>query len=228
VFAYGEGGGGGINGLIPCERVIGYGFRGDTRPPGEVKGAGGFLPNYTRPAHIKQHAEKVLAALKEAKNPGQQGPPVLTDAGKQKLEQLRKESEGGALNLTDFITNQEFKGFISTSKSIKVAQAFATSGPIFGGKYAPYRVPGWVYACFVEGAFHIPRQFDTPLGLIDEQELTMPGLVEWQDVVACREVSKPGTECRFTGPVYMKPSLLEKDWDAAIAIWCLLSGKSQG
>src|SRR5262249_7802408 len=52
-----------VNGIIPFERVIAYGFRGETRPPGAVKAAGGFLPNYTRPDHIRKHQEK----LKEAR-----------------------------------------------------------------------------------------------------------------------------------------------------------------
>ncbi|MBR0642636.1 hypothetical protein [Plastoroseomonas hellenica] len=37
---------------LPFERVIAYGFRGDSRPPGAIKNAGGFNPNYTRPDQI--------------------------------------------------------------------------------------------------------------------------------------------------------------------------------
>src|SRR5262249_22708191 len=105
-----------VNGIIPFERVIAYGFRGETRPPGAVKAAGGFLPNYTRPDHIRKHQEK----LKEAR-----AKPDLE--GKIKALFQWGGGETGALNLQHFIANQTYRGFISTTKSVAVAKYFATT-----------------------------------------------------------------------------------------------------
>jgi len=53
----------------------------------------------------------------------------------------------------------------------------------------------------------------------------MPGMLDWENVVACRKVRSNG---EFEGPVYMKHSLVRSDTKAATEIWHLLSGKSQG
>jgi len=53
----------------------------------------------------------------------------------------------------------------------------------------------------------------------------MPGMLDWENVVACRRVLRTG---KFEGPVYMRPALQRKDPKAAKKIWKLLSGKSQG
>src|SRR5262249_15787151 len=87
-------------GPITFPRVNAYGFRGETRPRGAIKGAGGFLPNYTRPAHIATHAENYQKAKA---------------ANDQSALDKWKQAEQGALNLPNFIKDQTFKGFISTT-----------------------------------------------------------------------------------------------------------------
>ena len=57
-----------------------------------------------------------------------------------------------------------------------------------------------------------------------EQEMTVAGMIDWEDVVACREVKKTG---EFHGPVYMRRFLGRTDKAASMKIWKLLSGKSQ-
>jgi hypothetical protein len=198
-----------LNGIIPFERVIGYGFRGETRPPGVVKGAGGFLPNYTRPEHVRKHDEKLKKA-KAAKDLN-----ALLECA---------EAEGGALDLERFIADQTFRGFISTTKSIAIAKNFATSKWAYGMN-VPGAVEGWVYACLVVGAFHLPPKGAHSWIKFNEQELAMPGMLDWENVVACRQVKRDG---EFEGPVYMKPALERTDPKAARKIWKLLSGKSQG
>jgi len=172
---------------VPFQKVIAYGFRGDSRPPSGIKNAGGFLPNYTRPAHIEKH--KGLA-------------------------------QDQALNLQSFIANQEYGGYLSVTKSVAVAKAFATG---LGGTTG--RGAGWVYACFAEGGFHLPAQGAHPWVKFNEQEISMPGILDWSDVVGCRHVQQDGN---FDGNVYLKRTLFHEDPKAAVEIWELLSGLSQG
>lgn len=53
----------------------------------------------------------------------------------------------------------------------------------------------------------------------------MPGILDWDDVVACRHVRQDGN---FDGNVYVKRTLAHQDPTAAVHIWELLSGLSQG
>jgi hypothetical protein len=181
------------------ERVVCYGFRGDTRPPILVKEAGGFNPNYTRPDHIAMH-----------------------EASKGRIsDDDYRQREEGALDLQKFIQDQTFRGFVSTTKSVIVAKNFGTG---YTGTS-----DGWVYVCFVEGGVHLPPATGLEGGhawvLSSEQEISMPGLLEWEDVVGCRHVKRDGD---FDGPVYLKQNLKQEDRLACIEIWDLLSGKSQG
>ena len=183
---------------IPKEfdRVIGYGFRGDTRPPMEVKEAGGFNPNYTRADHIAKHKDK------RATDPT-----------------AHVKEETGALDLERFVKSQFLGGFLSTSKSIACAKEFAT------GYTSPRRGDGWVYACFVEGGIHLPPKGKHAWVKYAEQEIAMPGILDWDDVVGCRRVKRDGV---FDGPVYLRSDLELQDPNAYTEIWDLLSGKSQG
>lgn len=172
---------------VSFDRVITYGFRGDSRPPGAIKNAGGFLPNYTRPAHIEKHW--LLAQDK-------------------------------ALDLQKFIQDQEYGGYLSVTKSTAVAKGFAIG---YGGTTEPG--PGWVYACFVEGGFHLPARGTHAWVKFYEQEISMPGIIDWEDIVGCRYVQGNGL---FDGSVYLKDPFLYTDAMAAVEVWELLSGKSQG
>ncbi|MEP9375854.1 hypothetical protein ABLE91_03995 [Aquabacter sp. CN5-332] len=136
-----------------------------------------------------------------------------------------------ALNLPRFINNQFYGGYCSVSKSYGVAKAFATNanGTVVDG--GP-RNAGWVYVCLVEGGFVIPAKgtvvtvgSDTGAIPYNEQEISMPGILEWDDVVACRKVHRTGA---FEGRIYIKQSLIMHDIYAAREIFFLLSGLSQG
>jgi hypothetical protein len=186
-------------------RYVTYGFRGDTRDPVGLQ-QDKFTPNYTRPKHIQAKAKAMGVAEKDV----QQAEPM---------------------NLSRFLGNQSLGEFISTSKSVLIARLFATTTwPTHMPDY--YSTDGWVYACFVEGAIEIPpmgtytgqdgtTKFNVPY---NEQELSMPGMLDWDDVVACRRVLIDG---RFTGPVYIHPALQDRDRTAAPIIYDLLSGKKQ-
>ena len=189
----------GGSGKVPFQRVIGYGFRGDTRNPAAIHAAGGFTPNYTRPDHIQQKIGK-----------SDTSPNINWD------DDVHKK----ALDLGAFLANQQYGGYVSTSKSYAIAKHFGTG----------YRSkPGWVYVCFVEGGFHIPPGGKVQKGVnipFDEQELAMPGMFDWEDVVAYREVTAAGM---FSGDVYIRPTLHSEERSEVFnTIWDLLSGKSQG
>jgi hypothetical protein len=131
-----------------------------------------------------------------------------------------------AMDLSRFLGDQTLGEFISASRSVAIARYFGTS-TWNGAQMIPQSTDGWVYACYVEGGIVVPPQGNhggvwVPF---NEQELTMPGQFDWADVVACRRVLQTG---RFTGPVYVKPELENMDHAAAIEIYDLLSGKSQG
>ena len=172
---------------VPFEHVIAYGFRGDSRPPSGIKNAGGFLLNYTRPAHIERNVAQ---------------------------------AQDQALNLQRFIANQEYGGYLSVTKSIAVAKGFAIG---LAGTTPPG--PGWVYVCFAEGGYHLPAHGAHAWVKFNEQEISMPGILDWADVVGCRHVRSDGS---FDGNVHLKRTLWYEDPTAAVKIWELLSGLSQG
>jgi len=207
---------------IPFPRVNSYGFRGDNRAPSGIKNAGGFNPNYTRPAHIAEAKDKGIdAAIAE----GLAREEVMKNARSLDLPGFKN-----ALDLPAYILAQQLGGYISVTRSYAVAKFFAAG---MGGT-TDQRGPGWVYACFVEGAFVLP-----PKGSIipaegtrpeikvpyNEQELAMPGVLDWEDVIGCRRVDANGV---FTGNIFMRASMFQEDADSAIQIWKLLSGESQG
>ncbi|GGF78596.1 hypothetical protein GCM10007301_43220 [Azorhizobium oxalatiphilum] len=185
---------------LPLKRVIAYGFRGDSRPPSVIRSAGGFNSNYTRPDHIAQ-------------------------------AQTMGKPDNRALDLPTFLGNQHFGGYISVCKSYAVTKGFATNMNSTTG--AASRHAGWIYACFVEGGFDIPPRGVIPASNThpdiiipyDEQEISMPGLLDWRDTVACRQVDMRGA---FEGNIFIKEEFMLQDPDACMQIYFLLSGISQG
>ena len=99
------------------------------------------------------------------------------------IEDNKGKAQDQALNLQRFIANQEYGGYLSVTKSIAVAKAFATG---MGGT-TPVAA-GWVYACFAEGGFLLPKQGDHGWVKFNEQEISVPGILDWADVVGCRHV----------------------------------------
>ncbi len=204
-FAYSD-----VLSSLSIPRVNAYGFRGDSRTPSEIKNAGGFNPNQTRDEQLINAEKDHKDAIKWRK-----------DGGGMTM------NSSTALNLPVFLKNQFLGGFISVTKSIAVAKSFACG---MGGTTS--RNPGWVYACFVEGGFEIPKVDnlitfdgkDVPVPY-NEQEIAMPGLIEWEDVVACRAVDRDGW---FKGRIFIRQSFYSSDKEAFHQIYRLLNGQSQG
>lgn len=189
--AYSQGGGG-----DEVPRIIAYAFRGDARTPEQMRDAGGFWPNATRQDQAKQISQKL-------------------SGGKGKTEE---EWSKDALNLKGHIGDPFLKGYVSTSKSIKVAKGFAQdcagSSPV-----------SYVYVLFVEGGFNIPKK-GVPWEMFSEHEIAFPGGFDWDDVVAYRKIDVAAQ--KFTGDIFLRPGAL-KDEPAELKkeIMALLSGKPQ-
>jgi hypothetical protein len=139
------------------------------------------------------------------------------------IQQFVGKAQDQALNIAAFLSDQKYGGYISVCKSYAIAKSFASGkgGTTTSGA-------GWVYACLAEGAFDIPPK-GTPIGAttvpFNEQELSMPGILDWDDVVGCRRVDQTGT---FEGNIFLRKTLRNQDPQACTEIWRLLSGKSQG
>jgi hypothetical protein len=125
-----------------------------------------------------------------------------------------------ALNLDRFLSDANYGGYISVAKSYAIAKEFVRD-----------RGGGWVYACLVEGAFDLPpkgRHRDLVGRKIevvrDEQELSMPGIIDWDDVMGYRKVDATG---KFEGNIWLRTVMQNQDPKAYRTIWDLFSGQSQ-
>lgn len=88
------------------------------------------------------------------------------------------------LHIGRMVAEPAIKGYISTSKSIRIAKAFS----IFRDSVKP----GWVYCVRVSG-FEIPPQFTHVwTSFFDEAEIAVPLVIPWQDVIAARRVLADG------------------------------------
>jgi hypothetical protein len=261
---------------VDLQRVVGYGFRGDSRDPITLKDkfSGAFTPNFTRSdQNVKVHqslvetvkgnlpkvqqqkpaihtrienARKMLATkgTGPANDPNWQGEAVrrvmedatvaaelrtLFGGSKPAMQADFVGSTGqiksydqmnqGALDLGEYVQNEFLGGFVSVSRSVMVAKSFACGR---GGNSAAR--DGWVYACFVEGAFNMPLKGTHRLAKKQEFEMAMPGMLEWEDVAGWRKVKASG---KFDGPIYLRHSLCKSDLKAFTQIYEYFSGKPQ-
>jgi hypothetical protein len=209
---------------MPFPRVVAYGFRGDSRKPLEFKSQiknakdgtvhewmQGFVPNYTRPRHDAALAEYM------ADDPNKPRMELIGAGGKPRTA---AEVDTSALDLRNYIANEFAGGYISLTRDAMVARSFACGK---GG--TPRSTPdAWVYCCLAEGAFNVPRKGQHAWATKNEAELAMPGMLEWEDVIGFREVTKDG---QFMGPVYLRRSLQRKDRDAFTQLYRVLSGMNQ-
>lgn len=237
---------------LSLPRINGYAFRGDNRPPSSIKAAGGMHPGATRDDYYQYVLEQIELADLESKlkvmDPSTQVYNELMSKKGSILISLRNKSYidkdykpwtsiGGhlgpetssALNLLVYIRLQFMGGWVSLSKSLKIAKNFATGGG--GTTTGGGGQEGWVYAIFYEGGVEIPAaaesfEFNGKEGFVpfEEQEIAVPGTIDWDDIVACRKVLGSGS---FTGHLYVRESLLRDDPKAFSAIFDALSTGKQ-
>jgi hypothetical protein len=261
---------------VNLPRVIGFGFRGDSRDPITLKSnfSGAFMPNFTRTDQnakvrdalletVKGNLPKVksdrpaiytrienarkLLSMKRTKSDSDQSLQaealrrVMQDAnvraelstlfggskpamqaefvGSTGLVKSFDQMNQGALELGEYVQNEFLGGFVSVSRSVMVAKSFASGR----GGNAAIR-DGWLYACFVEGAFNMPLKGTHPLAKKQEFEMAMPGMLEWEDVAGWRKVNSSG---KFEGAIYLRHSLSRSDPKAFKQLFEYLSGKPQ-
>jgi hypothetical protein len=205
------------------QRVEGYAFRGDKRDPMTVKAHGGFMTPATRTDDYYLDMTVIPNFKIYMKN--RFGEDNLDEAA------LRKYIKGGgsaglmfiryecwrammqqeSLHLGRMIASEFLKGYTSTTRATSIAKMFAVPN-------------GWVYALYVKGAFLIGGKGTHDWIRFGEQELAMPGSVEWQHVFGFREV---GDDLNFTGPIYLRKHFHGQHKDSFEKVFELLSGKRQ-
>ncbi len=209
--------------VIP--RVQAYTFRGDTRPPREIKKAAGFLPPITRtdakymenviyPQFSKYLQSKMGTSISFADF--QKCVNQSMDPGLRKMFVYygiwRACIEHESLHLGRMLAEEALKGFISTSRATTVAKGFAKEN-------------GWVYVLFVNGGFVVPKKGSHAwTAIFGEQEIAMPEPVPWEAIMGFRQTNAGK---KFTGPIYLRDTFEASESEAAQKCYDLLSGKKQ-
>jgi hypothetical protein len=136
-------------------------------------------------------------------------PDKQADAAAEADPAKRAKWESDILNLREHVSDEFLKGFVSTSKSVGAAKFFVQED-------------GYIYAVLAEGAFEVP-----PGSLHEnEQELAMPGGLDWDDIVGFRRAGK-GFAKKLKGLLYLKPAALQGEKPVvATAVVAALSGMS--
>jgi hypothetical protein len=242
---------------IKLKIVSGYAFRGDTRSPSEIKLAGGFLPNSTRDDQWdlvhKNIIEKKLidsgtgvAALPSGVDFGSfshGGGKIAVDieAKAAASRQMGKSAPDLPFTYNETRTDlhvylmKELLGiFVSLTKSVAIATGFAATTAQRQGKKT-----AWVYVCRITGGFELPQKGEMMQASLSgvaapvskaEQEVAQPGMVDWADVVAFRELdTNLQGKLLLKNEVYIRGGIKEQSGDNVFAeIFELLCNKTQG
>ena len=207
-------------------RVNGYTFRGDSRAPGLVAKAGGFTPPITRtdawyventikPAfksYMKRRYDQDVSDADFTKAINQAAP--ANSAERQVLGNYfvwRVMVENEAFHIGRMLVDETLKGYISTTRAVRVARGFAKDN-------------GWVYLTRVRGGFLVPeRGASRWTETFGEQEIALPGKLDWADVFGFRQVDE---NRNLIGPIYLRKGF--SAYRVAFGeAYALLSGKHQ-
>ena len=179
--------------LIPgLERVNAYVFRGDKRQPRLIKAADGFHPPSTRKddAYTPVIARQFVAYMKKrfdqdvTQSDVEQYIRGQGAAGRVFVEYeiWREILKGEELHIGRMVQSEFLKGFISTTRDIRVANNFA-NGPSADGVGGGLR---GVYALHSEGGFLLPPKGTHAHASANEAEIAHPGSLPWSKVKAFR------------------------------------------
>jgi hypothetical protein len=219
-------------GMLDIKRVNAYAFRGDSRLPTELVRAG-FIPPSQRPLDLDYLQKKVFPQFASylqrrfgksvAFEDFQQA--IAFSGGKAFAELFcqyqiwRGLLQAEEAHIGRMLAQELFKGYISASKSIKVAKGYAA-------QYASDPSGGWVYCLRIMNGFQIPaKKPDTWTALFGEAEIAHLGAVPGSEIYGFRAVEKSSK--KFIGPVYLRSTLVSADNDGAEKIFKFLCGKSQ-
>jgi hypothetical protein len=207
-------------------RVLAYAFRGDSRNPDLIKLAGGFSPPISRTddwyikttvyPQFRDYLEDNFGLdISETEMKALIGKTFGAALKQQFLHYgvWRATIERESLHLGRMVAFEALKGFISTTKAVTVAKAYAgTKG-------------GWVYVMYVDGGYHLPAKGnDTWTTIFGEQEIAYPGAIPWAMVQGFRQV---GSDGMFKGNIFLRESFDQLEKDSALTVLKLLSGKKQ-
>jgi hypothetical protein len=209
-------------------RVSGYTFRGDTRAPGAVARAGGFDPPMTRTdAYYVDRVVKPAFKSYMLRRYGQNVSDAEFTAAYNRVAPAnsaerhvlnnyfvwRVMAQNEAFHVGRMLADEALKGYISTSRAVSVARAFAKAN-------------GWVYLTRVRGGFLVPDKGTTTwTQIFGEQEIALPAKLEWGDVFGFRQLD-PTENRKLTGPIYFRKGF-EGHRIAFAEAYDLLSGKRQ-
>ncbi len=218
-------------GMLSINRVVAYCFRGDSRDHTAIKAAGGFFPPSTRNdrkyleetvfPHFRDYMKRRFGfdiPLSIFMHAVTNSMDVSTRNLFLEYSLWRALVATEELHLGRMLANEALKGYISTSRAVTTAKAFACD---FGKR------DGYVYAVLVRGGYLVPTQaIGTWTEFFNEQEVAYPGPILWPDVVGWRQVRKNGM---FTpgSPVFLRTDFYKKDAQAAEQVFVLLSGQRQ-
>jgi hypothetical protein len=173
--------------MLEFDRVEGYAFRGDSRDPMTIKAHGGFNPPCTRTDDY--YLDKAVIPNFKKYMKARFGVDNLDEAALKKhiqgskaqgevfvrYEFWRSLMQQQEMHLGRMIAEEFLKGYISTSRSTRVAKGYA-------------KTTGWVYVLYVKGAFKIGALGSHDWAVFGEQELAMPAAVPWHQVYGFRAV----------------------------------------
>ena len=210
-------------------RVNAYTFRGDSRLPEDIRAANGFFPPITRndtyyvnntiypqfSDYMKRRFGNGVD-ISQADFMRAYNQTVRDDADRHLLRSYlswRGLLEAEAYNIGIMLAQEDLKGYISTTKNVKVAKAFSYS-------------KGAVYVTRINGGFLVPdKGKHIWTQLFGEQEIAFPGHIPWSEIFAFRRTEKAGTLAMFSGPIYIRRTLRATNLKVFNAIYDVLSGK---
>jgi hypothetical protein len=214
-----------FDGDVPIRRVNAYTFRGDSRPISALRKAGGFASHHCRDDDewlvlvAKRFSKHVLArygktvdpvtAFGYLKNKGKMGREFVRYFQVWRAVQARL-----AGNLMQHVDSADRSAYVSTSRSIGVAEHFASQPTRSAAE--PY-----VYVVRVRGGFSLSGRH--AFNHTKESEVAVHGTIPFKDVYGFRRWGDQG----LTGEVFLKKGFREKDAAACDEVMKLLSGFPQ-
>ncbi len=174
------------------DRVNAYVFRGDKRRVSDIRAAGGFQPPSTRTdePYMKLIGTRFAKYMKERFNRDVDADEVyqyIRGQGKQgrdftEYQIWRSILEGEKFHIERMVTDEFLRGFISTSRDVRVAQGFCLQTSADGQRAPTFAV----YALHTEDGFLLPPRAQHVHGSNGEAEVAHPGLLPWKNVMGFR------------------------------------------
>jgi len=218
-------------------RINAYTFRGDSREPHVVMKNGGFNPPSSRTdtAYLKNTVYPLFIGYMVRRF----GAPkdrlvdehtfmnvvnhVITSPEQRRwwIEYTiwRALEEQEKFHTGRMVAEEALKGYISTTRDIRVAKGFALRAG---------QATGWVYVVLIEGGIVVPDKGKHAWSqLFGEQEIAYPASVPWAKIYGFRQVEQTTMKFGPNQPLLLRKGFQEKDPEAFKQCYALLSGKPQ-